>query len=454
MSRFILLSATFLRMCAGQCSQGCPWVSEQEREAVRDRVFGVESAPGTPEADAVRFYTNPEKSSFVAFNYDEGRSGEGTYNLEDPLTFADGSKVRTVADWASRRREILRLFEDNVYGRLPPRPEAMTFETVSEKMSEDRFATIRVYRQYFRADKTGPVIDWFVAVPRHVKGRSPVFLHLNYVGLDKVAAKRTNHYDLPWDLLVASGYAFMSAQYEQITSDLRNGDTVADAYNGVFELWGKRDPQKTNNTGTIMAWAWGLMRGLDLAERIPEIDAARNVVIGSSRLGKAALVAGAFDERFQVVIPNQTGAVGVQLMKRDYGENLKGQALGTVHWYCSKIWDYKDDPRKMPFDQHLLLACVAPRNLLLECYHKKWFDPRGEWLAARAASPVWEFLTGRGLGADEWPDPYSEALVKPPFGYVRRTECHGLSPYDWKWAIDFANAVFKSNQKKGVQDES
>ena len=95
--------------------------------------------------------------------------------------------------------------------------------------------------------------------------------------------------------------------------------------------------------------------------------------------------------------------------------------------------------KSQPFDQHLLLACIAPRALLLECYHKLWFDPKGEFLAAKAASPVWEFLTGTGLGLDEMPPEYSDCAVKPPFGFARRTECHGLSPYDWKWALDFAD---------------
>ena len=104
------------------------------------------------------------------------------------------------------------------------------------------------------------------------------------------------------------------------------------------------------------------------------------------------------------------------------------------------MWKYADNPRSQPFDQHLLLACVAPRNLLLECYHKKWFDPKGEFLAAQAASPVWTFLTGRGLGLSEMPPAYDDVRVVPPFGYVRRTECHGLSPYDWKWALDFAES--------------
>lgn len=420
----------------------CPWVSQEERDAVSRRTYGIEIQPGTPEGDAKRFYTNPEKTEYVEFNYDEEKAGEGTYTLEDPLAFADGRKVRSPADWPSRRREILELFEREVYGRLPPKPDEMVFDLVSEKLSEDRFALVRTYRQYFRADRTGPVIDWIVVVPRQAKEKAPVFLHLNYAGLESIAAKKTNHYDLPWDMMVANGYAFMSAKYTQITSDCKDGKDGTTAFNGVCELWGKRDPKAMDNPGALIVWAWGLMRGLDLAERIGEIDATRNVVIGSSRLGKAALLAAAYDERFTVCIPNQTGAVGVQLMKRDYGESLKGQHFSLPHWYCRNVWKYEDDPKSQPFDQHMLLACVAPRALLLECYHKKWFDPKGEFLAAKAASPVWEFLTGRGLGLEEMPPPYDDSFVRPPFGYVRRTECHGLSPYDWKWAIDFANRAF------------
>lgn len=435
-------------LCA--VSVSCPWVTDEERETIRGRVTGCDFQQGTPETDAKRFYSNEEKTEFVEFNYDESKAGElgKDYSLEDPLRFIDGRKVENLADWAMRRKEILSIFEREVYGRLPPRPDAMVFDVINEKMSEDRFATTRVYRQYFREDRKGPAIDWFVAVPRHTRGKVPVFLHLNYVGLEKIAAKKTNHYDIPWDMLIANGYAFMSAQYEQITSDLRHGDTVTNAFNGICELWGKRDPKAGDNPGALIVWAWGLMRGLDLATEVPEVDASKNVVIGSSRLGKAALLAAAFDERFTVCIPNQTGAVGVQLMKRDYGETLKGQHLAVPHWYCQNVWKYEDDPKSSPFDQHLLLACVAPRALLLECYHKKWFDPKGELLSAKAASPVWELLTGKGLGLEEMPSPYDDSFVQPPFGYVRRTECHGLSPYDWKWAIDFANRAFASKGLK------
>ena len=411
---------------------------ECAEEMTKRGVAAMDFLPGTPETDAFRFYSNTAKTEYVEFNYDESKAGVlgRDYALEDPLTFADGRKLTDPAQWPARRRELLDLFSREVYGRMPPKPEATAFDLLEEKMSDDRFATLRRYRQYFRADKSGPVVDWFVAVPRHAKGKVPVFLHLNYAGLDSIAAQKTNHYNLPWDMLIANGYAFMSARYTQITGD---GGKRGGVFNGVCALWGRRDPHAGDRPGALIIWAWGLSRGLDLAEKIPEIDASRNVVIGSSRLGKAALLAAAYDERFQVCIPNQTGAIGVQLMKRNYGESIAAQRLNLSWWYCGGVWKWEGREREMPFDQHLLLACVAPRALLLECYHKRWFDPVGEFLSAQAASPVWEFLTGKGLGLAEWPEPYDAVAVRPPFGYVRRTGTHGLSPDDWTWAMAFAD---------------
>ena len=426
--------------CAAQNTSDAPgFASAEEREFVAVRVKAMDMNPGTPESDAARFYSNTDKTEFVEFNYDESKAGVlgRDYTLEDPFVFADGRRVKTADDWNARRREILGIFEKEVYGRMPPPPEALNVKLISEKQTEDAFAVERRYRVTFRADGSGPCIDWIVFLPRYAKKPCPVIIHLNYKGNDEIARFRTNHYSLPVPEMIARGYAFMSAHYTQITSDgIRRGGGVFD---GVCELWGPRDWNRLDNPGTLIIWAWGLSRGLDLAERIDGVDAGSSVVIGSSRLGKAALLAAAFDERFAVCVPNQTGAVGVQLMKRNYGESLAGQRLSLPHWYCRNVWKYADNPRIQHFDQHLLLAAVAPRALLLECYHKKWFDPKGEFLAATAASPVWEFLCGRGLGVEEPPPPYDDAAAKPPFGYVRRTESHGLSPYDWEWAMNFAD---------------
>jgi hypothetical protein len=449
--KYCLASVAFLSLSVHvlHSRSSVPWVSDAEYDSLSSRkVHHIEFRPGTPESDATKFFTN--ETGFISVNYDESRAGvlNRDYTLPDPLTFADGRKVASAADWALRRREMLAIFEREVYGRMPPNPEKTVFELVSEKLTENRFSLERRYRQWFRRDKSGPFVDWILFVPVHAKKPCPVILHLNYKGNDNIAEGRTNHYLLPLGDMAARGYAFMSANYVQMTSDgpKKRGGRKSDGFlDGIFELWGWRDPERTDNTGSLMAWAWGLCRGLDLAEKIAEIDAARNVVIGSSRLGKAALLAAAFDERFSVCVANQTGAVGVQLMKRDYGESISIQKHSLPWWYCSGLWKWAGREREMPFDQHMLLACVAPRGLLLESYHKHWFDPKGEFMSARAASPVWEFLTGKGLGLSEWPQPYDDVAVRPPFGYVRRTECHGLSPYDWKWAMDFADRYFASS---------
>ena len=417
-----------------------PWVNAEELAKFTGHI-GSTHTTNAAGYKVRRFWTNAEKTAWADCNFDE--RAVKPYVLDDPFTFLDGRKVKTAADWKARRAELLELFQTELYGRLPPKPETMVVEKTSEKLTEDRFAYERRYRLWFRADKTGPVIDWIVFVPRFAKGKVPVFLHLNYKGNDFIATGKTNHYTLPLEQIAAHGYAFMSAHYTQISADPKTkADWDETAYNGVFELWGRRDPAKTDNPGVIMAWAWGLMRGLDLAEQIPEIDATKAAVIGSSRLGKTALVAAAFDERFKVCIPNQTGAVGVQVMKRDFGENAKIQEFIFPHWYCKGFWKYKDDPSKQPFDQHLLLACVAPRALLLECFLSDWFDPKGEFVAAKAASPVWQMLCGKGLGCETLPEPFSSEFVKPPFGYASRDESHGLSGYDWMWALDFADAAF------------
>ena len=180
-----------------------------------------------------------------------------------------------------------------------------------------------------------------------------------------------------------------------------------------------------------------------MIERDPAIDARRVVLTGCSRLGKAALIAGAFDERFPVVVPNQTGGGGVPLAKRNYGENITTETRAFTHWYCRAYDKYAGHEDMMPFDQHMLLACVAPRALLVEGFDQAWFDTRGEFLSLQAASPVWEMLTGKGLPKVEWPDDYDTSAIGERLGYVRRNLDHGHSAHDWKWMLDFADKVFK-----------
>ena len=184
------------------------------------------------------------------------------------------------------------------------------------------------------------------------------------------------------------------------------------------------------------------VRGLDLALKIPELDAKKAIAAGYSRLGKTALLAAARDERFAACVPNQTGGGGCPLAKRDWGENVATEMRSFRHWYCPAYKKYEKDPATLlTFDQHLLLASIAPRKLFVQGYDVQWFDPEGEYLACRAASPAWTFLGKKGLPDVPYPADYSTACMGEDLAFVRRTEGHGYSAHDWTWLMDFCDTL-------------
>ncbi|MBR1574910.1 MAG: hypothetical protein IJ654_00495 [Bacteroidales bacterium] len=415
-------------------------------------------------------------------NYDE--DAVGPYTLEDPLTFADGRKVRSKKQWPARRQEILEFFQQEMYGQMPPASRIWT-EVLEEGPTLAGFGTRRQLRMWFRPDKTGPRIDWLIVTPNHVEGPVPTILLLNYGGNheflfdeeilvteawmrekhghngNRASAEtrgRFNHDGdrnvYPVGMLLARGYAVMTACYCEISPDPdpgyeEDGVTLQDrfAYTGVFDLWGLRDPAREDNTTALGAWAWGLMRGMDWIVQDPALDENRVVLTGCSRLAKAALIAGAYDERFPLVVPVQTGGGGVPLAKRHFGETVETEVAAFRHWYCRAYDKYAGHTDQMPFDQHLLLSCIAPRALLVEGFDGPWFDTKGEFLAVQAASPVWRFLGVPGLPKVEWPGDYDTSAIGPRLGYVRRDQQHGISAIDWTWMMNFADGVFGMNKK-------
>lgn len=411
-------------------------------------------------------------------NYDHSKIDP--YTLEDPLKFLDGRKV-TAANWAERRKEILGIFAKEMFGEEPPKAEAVKTELVDEKISAAGYAIRRRYKMWFKADKTGPCVNWVLWIPRFAKKPVPVISFLNYRGnhelvMDKDievptawtrSGKNTDGHKcsertrgmmqnpdsdtiFPLGMILARGYAVMSACYCEISPDptrVEKDPRYSQGtfpYTGVFELWGKRDESRTDNITAIGAWAWVLSRGLDLAETIPELDTKKSVVTGCSRLAKAALIAAARDERFAVCVPNQTGGGGAPLAKRNFGENVSTENRYFTHWYCKAYAKYAADPAKLlTFDQHLLLACVAPRALLIQGFNSKWFDTEGEYLAVKAASPVWTMLGKGGMPNVAWPNNYDTSAIGKDLGYVRRCQEHGIAACDWMWLLDFADGEFK-----------
>lgn len=415
-------------------------------------------------------------------NYDKARIA--LYTLEDPLAFADGRRV-TPETWSARRREILDVFAREMYGMEPPKPETVVIEKFDDAVTLGGFGIRRQYRMWFKADRTGPAVDWLVLLPRYLQRPAKPILFLNYGGNHELVrdpevpltkawlAFRRDHradealrgryenmnnveFVFPAHMILARGYALVTACYGEVSPDADPGSKVDQAkfpYQGVFDLWPKRDPARDDNTTAIGAWAWALSRGLDLAERIPELDAAKAVATGYSRLGKTALLAAARDERFAVCVPNQTGGGGCPLAKRDYGENVATQMRMFPYWYCAAYGKYAKDPAgTLTFDQHLLLASIAPRALMVQGYDSPWFDTEGEYLACRAASPAWEMLGLPGLPDRPFPPDYDTSCVGRCLAYVRRTEGHGHAAHDWTWLMDFADASLKERTDSAAQE--
>jgi len=423
----------------------------------------------------------PSKAQNV--NYDE--NAVGPYTLEDPLVFVDGTKVKSAKDWDARRNEILEIFQKEMYGRMPQK-SGIWLETLEEGTTLAGFASRKQVRMWFRPDKTGPKVDWLIVVPNHIQGPVPTILMLNYTGNQDILPDKevlvtdgwlrnsegiTGHRatdatrgslggsctdtTYPLGMLAARGYAFVTACYGEISPDPDKGEYGPDgkllqdtfAYTGIFDLWGKRDESRDDNTTVLSAWAWVLMRAMDMIETSDELDESRVILTGYSRLGKAALIAGAFDERFPVVVPVQTGGGGIPLAKRNYGETVATEVASFRHWYCRAYDKYADNTDNMPFDQHLFISCVAPRALLVEGFDQGWFDTKGEFLSVKAASPVWKLLGKKGIPAVSWPEDHDKSAIGPYLGYVRRANKHGISALDWTWMMDFADGVFAASGK-------
>jgi hypothetical protein len=236
------------------------------------------------------------------------------------------------------------------------------------------------------------------------------------------------------DLIIERDCAVMTAYYGDLAPDdpAVVNDGIAPLANGLQDAI-----PAAERWGAIGMWAWGLSQMRRAAESIPGLDARRAAVIGHSRLGKAALWAGAQDQSFAMVVSNDSGEGGAALSRRTYGETIARITRSFPHWFCPTLATYAARVPELPVDQHQLLALVAPRALhVASALEDRWADPRGEFLATQAADQVWRFLGVRGLEASDMP-----ALEQPVGARVRyhvRKGGHDITRYDWAQYLDTA----------------
>jgi (4-O-methyl)-D-glucuronate---lignin esterase len=396
-------------------------------------------------------------------NYDESKVPE--YTLPDPLVSSDGTRVTDASTWFGKRRaEILQLFTEQVYGKAPGPSEDVRYSTIDSSKALDGVATRKQVSLTFSQGQKELSVTLLLYIPNNRPHPVPGFLGLNFSGNHSISkdpgirlntnwmrpnkakgivnnrateASRGNAASRwPIKMVLQRGYAVATAYYGDIDPDYDDG-----FHNGVHSLFSQpgNSTSAQDEWGSIGAWAWGLSRIMDYLETDGAIDHQRIVVMGHSRLGKTSLWAGAQDERFAMVISNNSGCGGAALSSRRYGETVGVINSSFPHWFCKNFKQYNDKENLLPVDQHMLLSLIAPRPLYVASAEEdRWADPKGEYLALKNADPVYRLVGTDGL-ADRVPV-VNQSLIGTLSYHIRSGE-HNVTHYDWeqylKWADRF-----------------
>ena len=415
--------------------------------------------PSTPPAPPTAVQTqSPAPPSVVAgipVNYDESKVGE--YRLPDPLVLANGARVTDSATWMRvRRPEILRMIESTQFGRAPGRPSRVTIDAFDTGTPAfDGTAIRRQTTLYFTNDRSGPKAELLTYVPARAAAPVPMLLHISFSpnatlfddpGIKHGEMWSREHVRVPAPApsaasridvapFLAAGIGVATVYYGDIEPDFRDG--ITKGIRGVYLKPGQSNVAP-DEWGAIAAWAWGLSRVMDYLETRPEVDATRVALLGSSRLGKTVLWAGANDQRFAMVLASVSGEGGAALSRRNYGETIRHitDATRYAYQFAGNYQSYGDRVDQLPFDGHMLISLIAPRPLLLQTGDTDyWSDPKGEYLAAVAASPVYELLGVGGLGTNSYPA--AQQPILSTLGYYMHAGRHGILPQDWPVFLTF-----------------
>jgi hypothetical protein len=416
-------------------------------------------------------------------NYDEAKAG-GIPNL-DPLTASDGTKITTKEQWLEKRKpELMKLFESEVYGKTPSQglkmavlhgPKVEVFDgkamrqTIHIRYSDEQFKTdLTVPRSLPEPSRKNTRknvldVDLLIFTPTGLKNPAPAFVSLNFGGnhsttedpsipiseawfrndkdgsyVNNKATEKSRGSSVrrwPYKEIIERGYAVCTAYYGDFDPDYDDG--FQDGVHPLFYKEGQTKPA-ADEWGSIGAWAWGMSRMADYLQGVPEVDGKKLISVGHSRLGKTSLWAGAQDERFGIVISNNSGAGGAALSKRIYGETVAVLNKSFPHWFCDNFNKYSDNEKDLPVDQHELIALMAPRPVYIaSATEDNWADQKGEFLGGKLAEPVYALFGLKGLGVDEPPVP--DKSVGDAIGYHNRTGKHDILLYDWEQYMNFAD---------------
>jgi len=382
--------------------------------------------------------------------------------LPELLRSLEGSPIETAGEWEQiRHPELLELFREHMYGRVPQSPVSVS----NHMLFSDREALqgraimkevqMEVVRNFDTLD-----MNLLIFLPNDRPGPVPVFLGLNFNGNHTIhpdpQISVTDHWvrnnnDLgitdhhateasrgsaagrwPVELILSRGYGLVTMYYGDIDPDFDDGFR-----NGIHGLM---DEERTPDSwGSIAAWAWGLSRAMDYIEEDPDMDQHRVAVMGHSRLGKTSLWAGAQDERFALVISNNSGCGGAALSRRARGETVSRINESFPHWFAARFRDYNDREAKLPLDQHMLMALMAPRPLYVASAEEDdWADQRGEFLSLYYGSRAYTLYGEQALTDKRMPG-LNQPVKAGRVAYHIRSGKHDVTRYDWEQYLDFAD---------------
>lgn len=407
-------------------------------------------------------------------NIDESKVGE--YILPDPLHLENGKQVKSTEVWEQKRRqEILKLFEQHQHGRTPSESIKVSYEIPEHDVPAMGGMSHRTQvRISFPDHPEAEVIRVLLNVPANAKAPVPTLLHISFSPNVLLFDESGIDEGMAWDVrskrkvpdreaypikdidpmhFIKRGYGIATVYYGDIEPDFDHGGKY-----GVRSLFPGDSIQRPDDWGAMGAWSWGLSRIMDYLETEPDVDAGQVALSGVSRLGKAVLWAAAQNERFAMVIPLLSGEGGAAISRRNYGETIADltNPFRYDYWYAPRYADYAFKPDEIPVDGHMLLALITPRPVLQIVGSKDtWSDPRGEWVAAKAAEPVYTLYGLKGPEQEEFVEPGIPILND--MGFYMHDDKHTVLKEDFEVMTDFMDRHFTNQAMHDkvtvIQDE-
>ncbi len=397
-------------------------------------------------------------------NYDESMVPD--YQLPALLGKTNDARLMNANHWMTERRpELMRMMQNEMYGLFPDEDIKVSFIINSDQPALNGIARRKEVTISVSNGSESRDVSMLIYIPSQIHGPAPLFVGLNFYGNHTIHAdpgisihqswvrnneefnirgnlateesRGVRYYRWPVEEIMEEGFALATIYYGDIDPDF--DDNFENGIHGLLD-----DDVNRSELSSLSAWAWMLGQTINYFQQDPSIDENKVAVIGHSRLGKAALWAGAMDQRFALIVSNDSGCGGAAISRRQYGETVHIINLAFPHWFSDHFNEYNKRVNQLPFDQHSLLACMAPRPLYVgSASEDQWADPKGEFTAAKEASLVYSLFDKKGLEGIDMPgvnSPVGDGSIR----YHMREGKHNITSYDWEQYLAFARKHFQS----------